>query len=612
MATIARTRIKKLKKLILNSYDIINFWGWAYFFYIAKNEWNNQKLTLFAPDAKPVPHFERLSFQQKYEQYLNSIEEKFLKEKPSTEFPQITIVLFYESTKIQLIQDSIKSFLNQSYTNWNLLLISKDSNVLDSSLLPKDQRISLLSNCENNTILEKINSLESDHLSFIDSNIILPSYSLEQFVKFLIKNSDSDIIYSDHDIINENKVRIDPFFKPNWSLITFRSYDYVSSFCMIKAEIVKKVLISEIIDNNFSFDLLLHCIDNSKNFSHIPYPLYSITSLVPQPSIEYKKNLLAKHLVRNNVDAKIENGILPNTFRINYDLKSSPKVTILIPTRNNRKILKRCIKSIEKKTHYKNFEIIIIDNPQIPSETDFDSKLKNYYDSLSYKIVTFNGNFNFSKMNNLAAKESTGDLLLFLNDDTKILDEFWLDEMVSILLNDNVGAVGTKLIYGDETLQHAGMVFLKSGSGFHPFVKLDHDATGYHNTANIMKECSAVTGACLLTTRDIFEEIGEYDNDFDVYYGDSDLCLKIRRAGYKVVYTPFTKLLHEGSRSIRRAGSYSSYFAVEAHQLFLEKWPELEDGDPFYHPILDWDYSLGNTSEDKSSPKPKSPYDMKY
>jgi GT2 family glycosyltransferase len=321
--------------------------------------------------------------------------------------------------------------------------------------------------------------------------------------------------------------------------------------------------------------------------------LYSKIDSDPFFSNEYKKNILIKYFQENNIDAKIENGVLPDTFRIHYNLKSQPKVSIFIPTKNNRELLQRCIDSIKKNTNYKNIEIIIINNPALPTEIYFDPKLEKYYDDIPHKVVNYEGNFNFSKMNNVAVKESAGDLLLFLNDDTKILPKSkdWLDEMVSILLQDDVGVVGPKLVFGDDTIQHAGMTFLKTGAGFHPFMKLDEDAKGYHNFANIMKECSAVTGACLLTTRDIFEQIGEFDEDFDVYYGDSDLCLKIRQAGYKVVYTPFSVLLHDGSRTIRGKFNFN-YFAVESHQRFLEKWPELKNGDPFYHEMLDWDYSL--------------------
>jgi GT2 family glycosyltransferase len=407
----------------------------------------------------------------------------------------------------------------------------------------------------------------------------------------LKKNPNSDIVYSDNDYLDDDGNRTNPFFKPDWSSTTFYSSDYVSSFYFVKRDLIQKVLKNQVL-SDFFYDLLLHCIDYSYKINHITFPLYSIINLSDSFSTSYKKNILIKYFKQKNMNAKIENGLLPNTFHINYNLKSQPKVSIFIPTKNNREILKRCITSIEKNTNYKNIEIIIIDNPALPTEIFADPKLEKYYEEIDYKVVYYHGNFNFSKMNNDAVKESTGELLLFLNDDTMVIDKNWLNEMVSILLQNDVGAVGPKLIFRDDTIQHAGMVLLKTGSGFHPFMKLDDEATGYHNFANITKECSAVTGACLLTKRDIFEQVGTFDNEFDVYYGDTDLCLKIRDAGFKVVYTPFAKLLHDGSRTIRGSTMGASYFAVEAHQRFLEKWPHLKNGDPFYHPMLDWDYSI--------------------
>ena len=594
MSYIAPTRQKKLKKLFLLSFNIIREWGWKYFFYTVQKEWKEKGLSIFLPDEKPIPLFARITFQEQYEKYLKSIEEKSLKIFDST-LPQISFLLFYEPKEIKNLQITLTSFVNQSYDNWNVFLISKNNDTLDSSILPQDKRISLISNHKNSLILDKINSVDSDFFGILDSNILIHNYSVLELIKFLKKNPDSDIYYSDNDHIGKNNHRSDPFFKPNWSLITFNSYDYISSFYIVQKKLLKKVLKNEFSNLTISFNLLLHFIELAKQISHIPLPLYSIMDYSILSSYEFKKNLLKNFIQRNNIDAKVEYGALPQTFRINYNLKSKPKVSIFIPTTNNYSILKRCIKSIEKNTNYKNIEIIIIDNPKLPNELSKNSKLTKYYNQTVHKVITYNDNFNFSRMNNIAVKESTGDLLLFLNDDTKILDKYWLDEMVSILLQDDIGAVGPKLVFGDETIQHAGMAFLKTGSGFHPFQKLDHDAPGYHNFANIMKECSAVTGACLLTSREIFEQIGEYDENFDVYYGDSDLCLKIRKAGYKIVYTPFTKLLHDGSRTIRSTIA-TSYFAVESHQRFLKKWPELKNGDPFYHPILDWDYSMPDLS----------------
>jgi GT2 family glycosyltransferase len=592
MSFIAPTRSKKLKKLCLIAHSLITEWGWGYFWYVAQKEWKEKGISIFYPDQKPIALFDRISFQESYQNYLNHIQFSNIKDSSNSNLPQITFLVYYESKKIQNLLSLLKSFLDQSFDNWNIILISKNNDPVDFSLLPNDNRISLVSSTNIKLISDKINSLEYDFLGLIDSNVILPSYSLLEFVTFLKKNPNSDILYSDHDSIDENGKRFNPFFKPNWSLTTFLSFDYISSLCIVKKDIAQKVLKNKIL-NDFSFDFLLYCINSTNEITHVPSPLYSKIDSDPFFSNEYKKNILIKYFQENNIDAKIENGILPDTFRINYNLKSQPKVSIFIPTKNNRQLLQRCINSIEKNTNYKNIEIIIIDNPAKLTEIYFDSKLEKYYDAIPYKVIRYEGNFNFSKMNNMAVKESTGDLLLFLNDDTKILSKSkdWLDEMVSILLQDDVGVVGPKLLFADDTIQHAGMVFLKTGSGFHPFMKLDDDSTGYHNFANIMKECSAVTGACLLTKRDIFEQIGEYDDDFDVYYGDSDLCLKIIDAGYKVVYTPFAKLLHDGSRTIRGRFNFN-YFAVESHLRFMEKWPELKKGDPFYHPMLDWDYSL--------------------
>ena len=210
---------------------------------------------------------------------------------------------------------------------------------------------------------------------------------------------------------------------------------------------------------------------------------------------------------------------------------------------------------------------------------------------LPYKIISYNEPFNFSKMNNLAVKHAKGDLLLFLNDDTKIIDPNSLEEMVSLCCQKDVGAVGAKLVYSDDTIQHAGIVFLKTGAGFHPFQRINEKLSGYHNLMNVTRECSAVTGACLLTKKEIFEQVNQFDESFDLYYGDADLCLKIIEGGYHILYTPYAKLLHEGSYSIQKNSDF--HFAVENHHHFVEKWPLLHDGDPYYNSNLGWNYSVG-------------------
>ena len=193
-------------------------------------------------------------------------------------------------------------------------------------------------------------------------------------------------------------------------------------------------------------------------------------------------------------------------------------------------------------------------------------------------------------MNNFAVSNSTGEYLLFLNDDTEVLESNWLNEMVSVCQQKDVGAVGAKLIYRTNQIQHAGMVFLKNGFFFHPFDHESSKSNTQFNFINLMRECSSVTGACLLTKKKIFEQISGFDEQFDVFYGDSDLCFKIRELGFKIIYTPKAILRHDGSTKIRQA--VRLFIPVENHDSFVKKWPIVKYGDPFYNPNLGWNYSI--------------------
>ena len=193
-------------------------------------------------------------------------------------------------------------------------------------------------------------------------------------------------------------------------------------------------------------------------------------------------------------------------------------------------------------------------------------------------------------MNNLGYTKSHGDYILCLNDDTKALDPDWLTEMVSICQQNDVGIVGAKLLHSNGTIQHAGAVFLKSGSGFHVFENILEKDTGFFNMHNMIRNFSAVTGACLLIKKTIFEKITGYDDNFDLFYGDADICLKTLKLGFHVVYTPYARLLHEGSTTIKK--NSESFFAIENHLHFIKKWPYLKNGDPFYNFNLGWNYTI--------------------
>ena len=593
MSYIGDTPWKKLKKLFMISTDLIKHYGIRYFIYVMRVEYEKKGFSMFTPDEKPLDAISNPLFQEQYTKLLGRFKEKFtnelLHEKEFSYLPTVRIVIIFNKNNIAQLQHTINSLQNQSYQNWDLFLFSKD---LDNkiSLPPQINEISKISISKSKgkflKFYKEIMSGEYDLIGFLEPGDLLDSFALSQFVLKFNKNKEYDILYSDNDTL-EDGVRRNPFFKPDWSPYLQNSMNYISSLCLIKKELFEKISLESKYLDCMEYDVLLKCVEKSDKIFHIPLPLCSVQG---QNNSKYYSHLqklsLKHHLKRMNIFAKVEDGIVKNTFRIRYELEEKPKVSIIIPTKDNLAAIKRCIESIKNKTRYENIEIIIVDNASNKKE------VTDYYNSLSIKILTYTENFNFSKMNNFGVEHSTGDLLLFLNDDTKVLDPLWLDELVGICLQKDVGVVGAKLVFFDNSIQHAGMLFLKTGAGFHPAMRQNKNSDVYHNTVNVMKDCSAVTGACLLTTKKIFKQVGGFDNQFDIYYGDSDLCLKIQDAGYRIVYTPFTELLHDGSSSISHWHAGASFFDVENHQVFIKKWPRLKNGDPYYNPNLDWDYTL--------------------
>ena len=588
------TRWKKIKKLYHLSRGIIHIHGLRYFFYVLKLEFKKNGLGVFSTDEKPISAFDNISYDDQYQKFLKNLNQKLEKESFDTSNkslyrPKILIVLIIDDKNLDNIENTINSIKNQKYDHWEIAIFSINSsqnvsrvNELIEKDNPKIVFYDKLSDISFKTILK----LDHDFTGFLHAGIQLSEFALTEFIKDLNQFSNSEILYSDNDYIDKNDVHTNPFFKPDWSPYLFRSVDYLSPFYIIKKTILKKINSDLIILKCFNFEILLQSIENTNFFRHISIPLYSIKNRA-LINFDSKQLALSNHLKRININAEVVPKLTKNTFQIKYLDNEKPKVSIIIPSKNNYRILKRCIDSIEKKTNYENKEIIIVDN------SSTDNATKKYYSSLSHKIINYSENFNFSKMNNLAVESSSGQLLLFLNDDTKVLDSFWLDELVSIAMQKDVGIVGPKLIFSDNTIQHAGVVFLKTGSGFHPLMKQLENYDGYHNIINSTRDYSAVTGACLMIRREIFDKVGTFDNSFDVYYGDADLCLQVINLGFRVIYTPFTKLLHEGSHTIRIENT--SHFDIENHLKFIKKWPYLKNGDPFYNSNLDWDYSISET-----------------
>ena len=591
---IATTRAEKIKKLTSLSSDIIEEYGMGYFLKVAIHEIGKQKLNLLRPDSPPKIFLEKDMAAHAIEAYVEFIKKNKLEltkdkiKKVVGELnyrPKFTILIdsvhFYLTADRKNIKSLLESIQKQVYTDYEIIIFSQDKIGLNESTTENIAEIKFISNI--NDLLENIHG---DFVCILDKMAVLSSDTLFRISTFLNNHLDSEIIYTDNDYFEKKTGnRINPFFKPDWSPYLFCGMNYFRPFCLIKTEILKKLTFNDISETLPFYDITVRATEIAKKISHYSFPVCTVSGeYVPNLYEEEQKKIISNHLRRKKIDATVSSGILPSTFKIEYANENEPLVSIIIPTKNNQKILHRCITSLEENTTYKNWEIIIIDNNSTEKLT------RSYYESLPYRIISYSEPFNFSKMNNLAVKYAKGDLLLFLNDDTKIINPNSLGEMVSLCCQKDVGAVGAKLVYSDNTIQHAGVSFLKSGSGFHPFQRINEKKGGYHNIMNVVRECSAVTGACLLTKKEIFERVNQFDENFDLYYGDADLCFKIIESGYRVLYTPHAKLLHDGSHSIRKSSDF--HFAIENHHHFIEKWPFLQNSDPYYNRNLGWNYSL--------------------
>lgn len=589
-----KSRYNRILKLVRLSCNIVNEFGFRYFINIALDDLKKYKFKVFSPEPEQTKS--SYSEIQDYKIWIRNHqitkEKKLTMVKELEHFnykPKIGIILLVSENNVEYLKGTISSVIEQIYEKWEMhIFIPKKLRENNFNEL-LDFRITIHSGFDFNSLDKILASSVTDFTSFVKCGDILTENAFFRVIQMLNEIKDTDLIYFDEDTISDNGERSNPFFKPDWSPDLFLNHDYISHFYLVKTQLFNKV---GGFKTQFSvasqYEFLLRITELTSKISHISsigISLRKSDEITDESNFfHHASKAIAETLSRRGIKAKIATGLNSGTWRIKYDLGETPKVSIIIPTKDQKNLLKRCIKNIERNTSYKNYEIIIVDNQSVKEETI------SYFNSIPHTVIRYELPFNFSKINNKALSHASGDLLLFLNDDTAPLESNWLSEMVSVCLQDDVGVVGSKLVLANNTIQHAGIALLKTGAGFHPLQGIDANNPGYFGLLNTMRNCSAVTGACLLIRRDLFVKIGRYDEDFDLYYGDVDLCLKVLKEGYRVVYTPYAKLLHQGSSSIKE--HTRSFFAVENHYHFIKKWPYLKKGDPFYNPNLTLNYRI--------------------
>lgn len=525
---------------------------------------------------------------------------------------KISIILPVYNPNPVLLKRAIGSVIDQIYTNWELCIVddASDSQEIRNLLCEyekKDERIKIHFSKKNQHIsLASNKALELSSGQFIcmlDHDDELRPHSLLVLAKTINKYPDAKLIYSDEDKIDSNGNRSGPYFKPDWNPELLLSQNY---FCHLVC--IKKSKVTEVggfrkgFEGCQDWDLFLRITETlfDKEIIHIPQILYhwrksnssTAKSLKSKDYIlKSAKKTLSEVLVRRNIRGNvISSNSKFSYWRIRRDLPAKkPLVSILIPTRNRLDYLKKCVDSIVSKTIYDNYEIIILDNES--NEADCIEYLEKLRSKRIAKVIQVKGEFNYSKINNIGVKQSTGEIVALVNNDVEVISNDWLCEMVSHVLRNEIGCVGAKLLYPDKTIQHAGVILGLGGVAGHAYKRFPKDHPGQLYRLHLLQNFEAITAACLLVRRSVYEEVNGLDEDkFKVAFNDVDFCLKVRNKGYRNLWTPYAVLFHH--ESVTRGSDQTE----ENHKRFMnevnamkKKWKSCLEHDPTYNPNLSYD-----------------------
>ena len=556
-------------------------------------------------------------YEEWYEE--NRVTEEELQKQRETVFekqPLISIVVPTYKTPIHFLREMMDSVVNQSYSNWELCIADgSEGDVKVEQELERyhqqDSRIKYKILEKNLGIAGNTNeALElavGDYIGLFDHDDLLTPNALYEVVNAL-QETEYDILYTDEDkITGDGSKHLDPNFKPDFSMDLFRSNNYITHFFVVKKEIMDKVggFRSEY-DGAQDYDLMFRCIENATQIKHIPMILYHwrvhMNSVAGDPAskmyaYEAGKKAIEDHLKRMNIDATVEHTGLLGMYHVKYAIDGNPKISVIIPNKDHVEDLDKCIRSLYQVNTYKNFEIIIIENNSEKKETfQYYESLKKQHENV--KVVTWGNEFNYSAINNFGVKYAEGDYFLFLNNDTEMITRDALEEMLGCCMREEVGAVGAKLLYADNTVQHAGVVIGFDNYAGHVNMGIGRDDYGYMGRARMNCNYSAVTAACMMTKKELFDQVGGFDEQFVIACNDVDYCLKLRELNKLIVFDAFSEWHHyeSKSRGYEDTAEKKERFEKEKAK-FQKKWQKvLDEGDPFYNknfPITEAPFTLG-------------------
>jgi GT2 family glycosyltransferase len=520
--------------------------------------------------------------------------------------PVISILMATYNSPDAYLRQAIDSVRAQAYAEWELCIAddaSTDARVRKTidGYAASDARIRVVKRTTNGHISEASNSAlaiaTGEFVGFLDHDDLLTPDALFEVALLLNQRPATDFIYSDEDKIDDAGTLSEPHFKPDWAPDSFLSRMYTCHF-----SVMRKALVDEVggmrsqFDGSQDYDLTLRVTERTTKIEHIPRILYHwrkhanstamMLSSKPYTSVAAERALTEAISRRNEPGTVTEREDAPGTYIVRYEINRPGKVSIIIPTRDHGADVERCLVSIFAKTTYENFDVILLDNGSTDQASirTFNSWTKR---QKRVKVLRHDVPFNFSAINNFAAHMTDGEYLLFLNNDTEVISNDWLEAMVEQAQRGAIGAVGGLLLFPDDTVQHAGVIIGIGSVAGHSHKYYPRDANGYFSMLKAINNYSAVTGACLMVRRQVFEEVGGLDESLAVAFNDVDFCLKVSQAGYRNIYLPHVLLYHHESKSRGEdtTPEKQARFKSEIDKMF-ERWNTADYRDPYYSPHL--------------------------
>ncbi|MGL5434354.1 MAG: glycosyltransferase family 2 protein [Lachnospiraceae bacterium] len=524
--------------------------------------------------------------------------------------PRLSVVIPAYKTPEKYLREMLDSIQAQTYQNWEVCVVNGspdgEGHIVDKVMkqyTASDKRFQYRNLGENLGIAGNTNAAldmaRGDYIILADHDDTIPDHALFEVVQVINDEADCEVIYSDEDKLDmDGGALFDPHFKPDFNPDLLTSVNYICHLFVVKKELLDQVGgFRQEFDGAQDYDFIFRCTEKAKKICHIPKVLYhwrchqNSTASNPESKLyafEAGARAIMAHYERCGIGAvRVEKGVDYGIYHTVFELKETPLISVVIPNKDHHQDLDLCIRSILERATYRNLEFIVAENNSTEPETfAYYEKIQKEFGQV--RVVTWEREFNYSAINNFGAGFAEGEYLLFLNNDTEIINPGMLEEVLGFGQREDVGIVGVRLLYEDETIQHAGVVIGFGGIAGHTFIGLHHAENSYFHRAMCAQDYSAVTAACMMTKAALFKEVGGFTEELAVAFNDIDYCMKVRETGKLVVYAPYAAMYHyeSKSRGLEDTPEKVKRFNREI-AVFARRWPEiLQNGDPYYNPNL--------------------------